>query len=249
MIQIGKVRSSDTRLFLDYHDISGDMNAGSQTFDQPAYDVRCFSDPGPAMLVDYYQTRDEWNGFFSRSVGAVVIDKILNDLVGSEADHYLLKLFMGNAENQVAYEMISRLGTNPISSRVGQAVVTSFTADGAGACYRGTVLRSATVTGTGTGTGRNLGITTTDDIFAVTYRVISGTFTSITLQTQQSSDNGAGDAYVDIAGLNHTFTARGALRVTTSAATEAWKRTRISAFVGTNALILVTAGKVTQFVG
>jgi hypothetical protein len=52
----------------------------------------------------------------------------------------------------------------------------------------------------------------------------------------------AGDAYADVAGLAHTFTTPGVFRATTMAATEAYKRVVVSGFVGTNALILVTAG-------
>jgi hypothetical protein len=247
VIEIGKIRSTNTRFFVDQYDLSGDLNTGSQGITQPEIDTTCFSDAGPRSLVDYYQTKDDWNGFFARSVGVEVIDKILNDLVGDEEDHYLLKLFAGNSENAVAYEMIERLNANPISGRVGGAVMLSSSFGGSGPCYRGAVLRSATVAGTGDGTGRNLGATLVTDEFAVTFRVVGGTFTSIGLKVQESSDDGVGDPYADIAGLAHTFTAPGVFRVTTNAATESWKRVSVSALVGTNALILVTAGIVKAF--
>lgn len=246
---MGKLRSSDTRLFVDQYDLSGDLNASTQTIEQPAIDVRCYSDPGPVDLVDYYRTRDEWNGFFNKgSMTPQVIDRILNDLVGSTADHYLLKLYQGNSENALAYEMIERLTAQPLTSRDGQAIMLSASFDGSGACYRGRVLRSATVTGTGSGTGRNLGTTLASDTFAVTFRVIGGTFASIALKVQGSSDNGGGDPYSDIAGLNHTFTTKGVYRATFVGVTEAWKRVNISGFTGTNAIILVTAGKLVPFV-
>lgn len=246
MVPLSKIRSSATRFFVDQYDLSGDLNAGNQGVTQPEIDTTCFAG-GTSSLVDYYQTKDDWNGFFARTVGAKVIDEILNDLIGDENDHYLLKLFAGNTENAVAYEMIERLNANPLSGRVGGAVLLSSSFAGSGPCYRGTVLRSATVAGTGNGTGRNLGATTTDDEFATTFRVIGGTFTSIGLKLQQSSDNGGADAYADIATLAHTFTAPGVFRATTVAATEAWKRAVVSTFVGTNALILVTAGVVKKF--
>jgi hypothetical protein len=231
---------------VDQYDLSGDLNTGSQQVTQPAIDTTCFAG-GPTMLVDYYQTKDDWNGFFARTVGATVIDKILNDLIGDENDHYLLKLFAGNSEAAVAYEMIERLNANPLSGRVGGAVLVSSSFGGAGPCYRGTVLRSATVTGTGNGTGRNLGATLITDEFAVTFRVVGGTFTSIGLKVQGSSDDGGGDPYADIATLAHTFTAPGVFRVSTKVATEAYKRMVVSSFVGTDALILVTAGVVKGF--
>jgi hypothetical protein len=246
VVPLAKLSSKNTRFFVDQYDLSGDLNTGSQQVMQPEIDTTCFAG-GPSSLVDYYQTKDDWNGFFARTVGVTDIDKVLNDLIGDENDHYLLKLFAGNSENAVAYEMIERLNANPLSGRVGGAVLISSSFGGSGPCYRGTVLRSATVTGTGNGTGRNLGSTLTTDEFAVTFRVVSGTFSSIGLKVQQSSDNGAGDAYSDIATLAHTFTAPGVYRVRTMAATEAWKRVVVSGFTGTNALILVTAGIVKAF--
>ncbi len=246
---MGKLRSSDTRLFVDYHDLSGDLNASTQTIEQPAIDVRCYPDRGPVDLVDYYRTRDEWNGFFNKgNMTPQVIDRILNDLVGSTADHYLLKLYQGNSENALAYEMIERLTAQPLTSRDGQAIMLSASFDGSGACYRGRVLRSATVTGTGNGTGRNLGATLATDTFAVTMRVIGGTFASIGLKIQSSTDDGGGDPYADVATMAHTFTAPGAVRLTKTGVTEAWKRATISAFTGTNAIILVTGGKLVPFV-
>lgn len=246
---MGKLRSSDTRIFLDAHDLSGDLNAGQQTIDQPSIDVRCYSDPGPASLVDYYSTSDDWSGFFSRNPpGGPMIDQILNALVGDEQDHYLLKLFQGSTENGIAYETVVRLNTDPLTSRDGQAVAAGATFEGSGPCYRGRVLRAGTLSAIGWGTGRNLGATLAGETFAVTYRVLGGTFTTLTLDTQQSSDDGAGDPYAAIAGMSHVFTGAGAVRVTTTLATEAWKRSGLTAFTGTSALVLVSAGKVANFI-
>lgn len=246
---MGKLRSSDTRIFLDTHDLSGDLNAGNQVIDQPSIDVRCYADPGPASLVDYYRTTDDWSGFFSRNPpGGPMIDQILFSLVNDEADHYLLKLFNGNVENGIAYETVVRLNTDPTTSRDGQAVAAGATFEGSGPCYRGRVLRAGSLTAIGMGTGRNLGATLAGQPFAVTYRVVGGVFSTLTLDLQQSSDDGVGDAYTAIAGMSHVFTGPGAVRVQTTSATEAWKRAGLTAFTGTNALVLVSAGKVAQFI-
>ncbi len=246
---MGKLRSSDTRLFLDQYDLSGDLNASVQAVDQPSIDVRCYSDPGPVSLVDYYRTRSEWSGFFVKTVGDHhTIDRVLNDLVGDENDHYLLKLYQGNSENALAYEMVERLVANPLTSRDGQAISLSANFDGSGACYRGLALRSATVTGTGSGTGRNMGATLATDTFATTIRVLGGVFSSVTIKLQSSTDNGGGDPYADIATLTHTFTTPGVVRLSVIGVTEAWKRVTVSALTGTNAIILVTAGTLVPFV-
>lgn len=245
MIPISKVSNKLSRFYVDEFNMSGALNAVTSTLDQPEVDITTFSDTGPRTLIDYYRTRDEFSGFFIDTDDD--FDERIHALVGDENDHYLLKLWGSNVENAVAYEAIGRLTNKPISGRSGGVVMLNAAFSGSDACSRGTLLRSATVTGTGQGTGRNLGATLAGVTFQTVFRVLSGTFTSITLAIQESSDDGVGDAYAAIAGLSNVFTAVGVSRKTTTAATEAYKRVAVTAFTGTNAVILVTAGRVAGF--
>ncbi len=101
---------------------------------------------------------------------------------------------------------------------------------------------NVSITGVGTGTGHNLGVTAAGQMVVVTARVISGTFTNLALDIQQSSDDGSTDPYANVNGLAFTFSEPGVSRKTISAATEAWKCVRVSAFAGTSAQLLVTIG-------
>lgn len=248
MIYISKVSNKLTRFVMDQYDLSGALNAMNQSVDQPEIDTTAFSDTGPRSIIDYYRTRDEINGFYMHSVGE--IDEIINGLIGDENDHYLLKLWGNNAENAVAYEMIGRLVSNPISGRTGGVQMLNASFAGSNACSRGLVLRSALITEDGNGTGRNMGATLSGQEFQVVFRILGGTFAELTLSVQESSDNGAGDAYALITGLTATFSdadTPAVSRKTTTAATEAYKRVTVSDFDGTDALVLVTAGLVTAF--
>jgi hypothetical protein len=61
------------------------------------------------------------------------------------------------------------------------------------------------------------------------------------MAVQESSNDGAGDAYANISGLSSTLTSNySAQRLVVSTATEAWKRINVSAFSGTSIVMLVS---------
>lgn len=236
-----KIAAKSVRVYLDKYDLSGDLNSTSQSFNVETPVVTCFNHTGPRRLEGNYDTEDSDLGFFDGDTAAY--DAILASIVGDGIDHYLGKTF-GTTEGDTAYEKIVRISGQPRAGGIGGAVLLNFDAKGAGGAYRGVILRSATVTGAGNGTGQNLGATVSGDEFAVTFRLLSFTGTNITLKVQGSSDDGGGDAYADIASLTSgALTAIGVVRVSTTAATEAWKRLNVSGTFS-SALILVTCGQV-----
>lgn len=241
VVRLAKVRASATRIYLDAYDLSGSLNTAALNIDQPEIPIPTFTD-GQAALIDNYRTASEVAGFGEFADN--LIDERIHALVGDDTDHYLLTAFMGIAENAVVYEQAVRLTRKINSAAVGAVQLLSAGFVGASGLYRGLSLRQGTITGNGNGTGRNLGATVAGQVFAVTYRVISGTFVSFDLKIQESSDDGAGDAYADVAGLTQSFNAVGVARDEVTIATEAWKRVVVANWNGTSAVILVTAGAV-----
>lgn len=129
---------------------------------------------------------------------------------------------------------------------MGNAIMLDWAGQLTGPIARGKVLTAATtVTGTGAQSGINIGTTTSSQttVVHVLLTAVTGSG-SLTLVTQESSDNGSGDAYATISGMTSTLTAAGqAARQTFTGATEAWKRTNVTAFSGfTNATVLVAIG-------
>jgi hypothetical protein len=242
VVPLAKQRSSVARIYLDHHRISGSMTAGTFNVNQSDIPITSIEDEGPRSLIDNYTTDDDLTAFGEYAAGEW--DAILYDLLDDEAEHYLGRFYVGTAENSPVWDGVVRVTREPLVVAVGAAQMHNAGFSGASGVSRGLVLRSATITGTGNGTGRNLGVTTAGQRFAVTYRVLSGTFTSFDLKVQGSSDNGGADAYADIAGLTQSFSAVGAARKSIITATEAWKRITVANWVGTNAVILVTAGRV-----
>ena len=239
---MGKVSNRNTRIYLDEFALSGYLSASELKLDQETIGVNTFSDDGPRRLVANHDHSGSHTGFFDAADNA--LDPVAFINLRTDEDHYLTQIFGANAEGSIGYDRVVRLKDQPRKAGNGAAMLLNFSEEGSGGIARCTVLRNASITATGSGTGRNLGATTSGQIFAVTFRVISVVGTgSITLQVQESSDNGGSDAYALITGLAATLTAAGVSRVTTTAATEAYKRVNVSAFSGfTSVTVLVTAG-------
>lgn len=243
---MGKQPASNVRIYWDQYKISPWLNSASLAIEQEIINVDDFESVGPEVLVGNYRYTYDIGGFGDFADDQ--IDEITHADIAS-GDHYAAICPLNTSgiptENTIAYEGIAALATRPITAASGAAWLLSFTATGTGGLTRATVLRSATVTGTGNGTGRNLGATTSGQRFMAVFRVISGTFSEITMNIQESSDDGSGDAYANISGLTSgSLAAANVVYASTTSATEAWKRVAVASFTGTNAVVLVTVGRV-----
>lgn len=239
---MAKISAHGTRVYLDQYDLSGYLNSSEQNVDQETPVVTCFSDTGPRRVVGNYDYSHNDLGFFDGTT--LTYDAIVHALLENASDHYLTKLFGASAEGGIAYDSLVSLTRQPRSAAIGGAVLLNVESAGRNGMARGNVLANLTAVGAGNRAGVNQGVKASGPVYAVIFRVLAFTGTNITLKVQESSDDGAGDAYVDVAGLTSgALTAIGVVRATTTAALEAWRRVNISGTF-TSALVLVTAGVV-----
>lgn len=239
---MAKKPANAIRVYVDEFDFSGFLNSSSQDLTQETPVVTCFSDTGPRRVVGNYDFALKQMGFFDPADNSFDEQTFL--LLADSDDHYIGIAYELAAENTIAYEFLVRNAAQPRSGATGGAVITGFDSGGSGGVSRSLVLASVTTTGAENRTGRNMGATSAGEVFQAVFRVLSFSGTDITLKIQESSDNGSGDAYADVAGLTSgALTAAGVVRTTTTAATEAWKRVNISGTY-TSALVVVTAGLV-----
>lgn len=240
---MAKLASAGTRIYVDQYALSGFLNSVDMAVKQELADVACFSDAGPRRLVGNYDHSHSLAGFFDGT--AAQIDEIVHSLLDDD-DHYLLELFGASAAGNIAYESIVHLANKPIKAAVGAGILLDQTLEGSGGQSRGLVILNATVSGDGNQTGQNVGASASGQTFQVVVRVISGTFTSFDCNIEQSQNDGGADPYAAVAGLSKTgIVAAGVYRQTVTAATEAWKRVVIANWIGTSAVVVVTAGIVT----
>ena len=239
---MGKVPlSPDSRIYVDEFDFSGVLNSMGFDISQETPVVTCISDAGPRRVVGNYDAKQSHLGFFEGTEDG--FDQQIHALLADGNDHYITHCFGASAEASVAYDFVARLSALPRSASEGGAILLNFDSESSEGVVRGLVLGNKTTTGAEDLDGQNQGATTANTIYAVIFRVVTFDGTDITLHIEESSDDGGGDAYADIAGLTATFTDIGVERHTTVAATEAWKRVVIAGDF-TTALILVTAGTV-----
>lgn len=236
---MAKRPANATRVYIDQYDVSGFLNAAALNIEQANADVVTFSDTGPRLLYSHYDHTHSHGGFIDTTNDS--FDEVAFALLQTTTDHYLAQLFEGITAGRIAYEAVVQPTSQPRAAAIGEAIVISLEAAGSGHVSRGVVLHSATASGNGNSAGQNLGATTSGQTLVAVFRVISGTFSAITLSIQESQNDGGADPYATISGMTSgSMTAAGVVRVTTTAATEAWKRVNISGFSGTSCVVLVT---------
>jgi len=241
---MAKVPSHPSRIWLDQYALSGYLTASELKVEQETAKTDCFSDTGPRRIVGNYDHMGSHMGLFD-AAASDALDPVVAAAFAADTDHYLAQAFGSAAEDAVVYERVVRLKGQPRKAATGAAILLNIEDEGSGPLVRGRILRSAAVTATGNGTGRNLGATTSGQLFVVTYRIlaVSGSG-SIVLQCQESQNDGSPDSYASISDLaSGTLSAVGVTRKTTTSATEAWKRISVATFSGfTSVTVLVTAG-------
>jgi hypothetical protein len=247
---VAKRSNVGTRVWLDQHDLSGVLNNTQLTVNQELPVVTCFHDTGPRRVVGNYEHEHSHAGFFDPSTtslpsGSTSFDALTFALNNSTVDgHYLGRLFDSTVEGSIVYEAIVELSEQVRSGQVGEAVLLNFNAQGDGIMSRSTLVWSAGLAANSTGTGRNVGTTTSTETFQALIRVFGGTFTSFVATIQESQNDGGADPYAAITGMVSTVTVAGVTRLTSTAATETWKRVVFSAWSGTSATVAVTLGRV-----
>lgn len=226
---MAKVANLLTRIYLDEFDFSGVTHTTSMSIEPQLAVVTSFSDSGPRRVMGSYDHSSDFLGYFEPT--ANLQDAQLHALTTDSADHYLLHLWGDNTRGAIAYEQIVHVSSKPLSASIGEAVLLDAEFVGAGALSRGVLLTDGEDTNTSTGnlTSVDCGTTSTSQTLQAVFRVLALTGSNVTLNVQQSSDNGSSDAFATISGMTSgSLSAIGVVRTTTSAATERYKRINVA---------------------
>lgn len=211
----------------------------------------------PGVDVTPIEPSDGWESFVQGKIGGTgsasgfldIDDNGWDELAFAaltDGEHLFTRLPVGLAASAIAYLVKEIAVGEPRAYDQGGVAMLDWSGQVTGPVSRGKVLTtSTTVTATGAQSGINLGTTTSTQTLVAHILLLAVTGTgSVTIAVQESSDNGSGDAYATISGMSATLTTAGsAARVTFTGATDAWKRSNVTAFSGfTNATILVAVG-------
>lgn len=242
---MGRTAGAGSKVYIDEFNFSGSTNAVNPTFDVNLPEVTAFSDSGAEFVEGKINSKATINGFFDPTDDAY--DEQMFALIGDNAKHYV-GLYMGNdaSYSDIGYEIQGQVSSQERPIEVAGAALLHCSVQGEGGVVRSTVLCNGAVTASGavTNSNQNWGTTTSGTTFVGILRVLSVTGSgSITVEIEESSDDGAGDAYSQIIAFT-AKTAVGVERKTITTATEAYKRVNVTAFSGFSTVtIMVVIGK------
>ena len=241
---MAKVPAHPTRVWLDEFALSTEIMSANQDVSIETPVATAFGDAGPRRVEGNYDHADELNGFFDGTDDG--FDEYIFTMLQEGTAHDIAKFFGSAAVGAVGYEGRVVLTRQPRTGGTGGAVLLNISAAGRGGLARVTMLNNSSLSGVAAGTGQNLGVTTSPDELVCVVRVISGTYTTLDIDIQESQNDGAPDAYANITGLTgFDFTGGAAyIRKSITITTEAWKRINVTAFVGTSALAVITIGQI-----
>ena len=238
-LQHGKTHA----VYLDGLNLSALANQSSVSIDIDTADTTTFADTAKTFLEGDYGHTSNVTTFYDNTDDGWDELAFAAAVTTRDDDHYLADVVGGATAGNVCYERIVRWTSQPRTFEIGSAIMIPLSFQGTDRIGRGVVNYAGTVTATGQKTSQNYGATASTATKYITYRVISVSGSgSLTLEIQESSDNGSGDAFAAISGSSSgALTAVGVTRKTITAATEAYLRLSCTAFSGfTSVTVLVT---------
>lgn len=249
------------RIYMDHYKLGDFANTFALDIARDVAEVTAFADDGKTYVGGKYGHTGSFAGFLDLADDGFD-EKEHGNLTAGE--RWIARCPQGTTGGCVAYESVETNTGLSRASDIGNAVQITWNGQGTGRLSRAVVLTNGeqAITATGNTTGVNVGAAASTDTMVVTVRVlaVSGSG-SVTFKVQESSDNGAGDAYAQVTGWTlsekdpgtnvnigtadqATFTGVGCAKFTRTGATEAWLRINVSAFSGfTSVTVLVTAGE------
>lgn len=235
----------DTRVYIDEFNFTGRTNQWKLNISNNLVPVTCFGDSAPEYVEGLYGGTVDLNGFFDPADDNY--DEQMFSILSSASDVNLgLSLTSTAAVGHKMYVMRARVSSEPRVMDVTGAILLNATFDILGGVARADILGNQAMTGgVVAGSNKNLGVTAAGDEFIAVVKILavsgSGNFV---IAVQESSDDGAGDAYSTIL-TSSTHTAIGSEVLSTTSATEAWKRLNVTVFTGfASVTALVAVGKI-----
>jgi hypothetical protein len=241
-----------SRVWLDQFRISGFVQATEINTENELVDAGNMESSGPRQVIgDYTHNQNHTILWSEGASGASVtdnIDKMLHGLTASNGDHYIGVAPAGFGSSAPVIEAVVKLAGKPHRGSDGQLQSVSLTLAGAGPQSRSKIGANVIATATGTYSSQGQTVIAAGLTFQSVVRVlpVGGSSWSITVDIEDSS-NGA--AWSTMTGMSVTFTAPGAVRLTTTGGAKEFWRGRVSAInvsTGTTGIPLVVTGGLVQ---
>lgn len=236
---MAKTHGKNARIYVDEYNFSGYANAWGLDVSVDTAEVTTFTDAAKEYLEGHYGFTLNWTGLYEPDT---YDSYTFADAITNGGSHYVALLPLGATAGYAAYEAVGKYTAREIPCGIAEAIGLNHTHQGTGGLSRGQVLAAAAYTEDTQSASIDYGAKAAGETLVVTYRVLAyDGLDSIVLTIQESSDDGSGDAFADIAATeSSSFTAIGVERKTATDATEQYLRLDADVTGTGSATVLVT---------
>ena len=240
---MARVPGNKTKIYVDEWDFSGRVSSIELPIAVTLPEVTCFGDSAAEFVEGKPNVTLSQNSFFDPADNNID-EEMWTDLASGGEHNVGVYPGSSGAIQYFGYELRATTNSQGRPAEVAGAILLNVNWQAVAPIVRSTVIVNQAITGTGVPSGaeQTLGTTAAGQKFVAIVRCLAFTGSSLTVDVEESTDNGVGDAYTLISGLQQVVTAVGHWRLTSVAATENWKRVRISAFSGTTMTMVITLG-------
>lgn len=184
----------NVKFYIDEYDLSSTVNQHALTLTQDAVENTTFGAGARTFLPGLQTVTHSHNGFFEAAATADGPDDVLAALTGSAL---VTVAPATGAAGEIAYSSASvKTDRAVVEGTVGDMAAFSYSGQGTGQHYRGTILLDALSARTTTGTGSAVqeGAITASEIGYATLHVVAASGTTPTLDVVVESDDSSGMA-------------------------------------------------------
>lgn len=241
------VHGRNARIYCNTWDISGYANSWQLTIDRDTAETTVFTDSAKTFIAgDYSWTLNVTSLFDATNAG--YSETVLYDWANTAGTTpvYTALCPQGATADTTVYEAYGIFNSVPLTASTGDVIGHSFTMQGTGNLGRGKILYVGSISATGTQDSVDFNAATAAGTqTAVIYRVLSvtGAGGNVVFATEESSDDGSGDAFAavaDYASGNVSDAAISLTRKSSTGAVERYLRLNTTTLDATSITALVT---------
>jgi hypothetical protein len=237
---VARVAAKNAEIYMNEHNLSGRSNSIELSVDNDLFDVTAFGDSAKEYIEGLYAWTLDINAFLDCDDDEID-ENLFAEIAAGGAHLGYAPIGTGTKGNRV-YEMTGMVRGQPRPIAVAGAQLVACTFEGTGSLFGGQLHCNQSVSGSGVVSGSNLDHgagTSSGTTFVAIVRCLADNISSVTVKVQDSPND---SDWSDISGMSQTFSAVGSWRLSTTNATDRYKRVNVSSFSGTSCTLYVAMG-------
>lgn len=233
---MAKIHGKNTDLYIAEFDLNADVNNVTLDIGVDVSEITSFEDTYKEFVEGTGGFNFALDAFWNGATDA--LDEELNAMIGNNS-FLFTSVPPGDTVGNVGYSGLVHLTSKSKSASISGPVTLAMSGEGHKELSRTVVINKAAHTVDGQTASHNYGGAGSDKVTSYLHVVAYSGFTSVVVKVQESSDDGAGDAFADI--ITHaTITGLTSERLQSSAAGEQYLRADVNV-TGTGSITFLLA--------